>query len=295
MKNLIKCKELLDSKGVYQIINTVTQKKYIGSTTQNFRKRCWQHRTELNRKNHKNLHLQRSYDKYGPNVFLFDIIKVIDKDEAIREEEQLLLNLYKKEDLYNINTNAMIPTDEITIAKRTIGIKKATRERMKRYHMWLNKEKLDSYFSEKELHWFNKLKNPWNKNKKLSKEHILKLKTVERKITKEGLEKKKLAHRLNSPCIEVYLEDHLLAIFRSPIDLQEHSMKDDFPLIKYMKLVNKKGRNGYPPGRMCRIRILKCIKENILYKGFTFKSVNARCISNGVNESDEFMESLYFI
>ena len=295
MKNLIKSKELLNSKGVYQIVNTLNNKKYIGSTTQSFKKRCWQHRTELKNNKHKNPHLQHSYNKYGKEAFVFEIIKSISCDKTIRKEEQALLDYYNIDDLYNINTNAIVPTCPSILKRRNLSIKKATNARMDKYYRWKQDGCPEEGYTGSELAWFCKLMNPWNKGESLTELHINKLRTATRVMTRGGLASRALAMRLNSSCIEVYKNGICLAKFRSPQDLQDHSMMDTFPLIPYMELINKKGRNGYPPGRLCRTRVLKCAKENIQYKGLIFKSVNARCISNGADELDELTETLYLI
>lgn len=295
MINSIKDKDLLESMGVYQILNTHTQVRYIGSTTQSFRKRCYQHRTELTTIKHKNPHLQRSYAKHGASNFVFSIVKICNTAEECRNYEQQLFDTVDFKMLYNINTNAHTPTDPVVIKRRNQSIRDATKLRMEKYEAWKFNGFKDVEFEENDIKWFKTLYTPWNKGKVLSEEHKSKLRDVTRVMTSPGKKSRNNAMRRNAPCIEVYRDDTLIATFRSAIDLQDLSMKDDFPLVDYMTLINKKGRNGYPSGRMCRIRVTKVMNTNVLYKGLAFKSVNAPYISNGVSGPDEFMEALYNI
>lgn len=85
---------------VYKITNTSTKKIYIGST-KNFYKRKRDHRAKLNRNQHDNLYLQRSWNKYGAKTFQFDIIE---KTNDLLTTEQHYLDTLKPE--YNIGAHA---------------------------------------------------------------------------------------------------------------------------------------------------------------------------------------------
>ena len=50
--------------GIYQILNTVNGKFYIGSAV-DFTLRWAQHKWEFKNNRHSNTHLQRAYNKYG--------------------------------------------------------------------------------------------------------------------------------------------------------------------------------------------------------------------------------------
>lgn len=62
------------TSGVYAILNTLNNKKYVGSTNC-FKKRFAEHRSQLRRGNHKNIHLQRAFNKYGEKNFKFVILE----------------------------------------------------------------------------------------------------------------------------------------------------------------------------------------------------------------------------
>lgn len=69
--------------GIYCIENTATGQKYIGQSV-DIKRRFVAHRCALNNETHPNSHLQRSWNKYGPDMFNFYIIcecEDIDLDE----------------------------------------------------------------------------------------------------------------------------------------------------------------------------------------------------------------------
>jgi predicted GIY-YIG superfamily endonuclease len=73
--------------GIYAIVNTLNNKKYIGSS-ENLRKRYRQHFNNLNKNKHVNTHLQRAYNKYGASVFEFWILEECEniRDTLITKE-----------------------------------------------------------------------------------------------------------------------------------------------------------------------------------------------------------------
>lgn len=60
--------------GIYKIKNTLTGDFYIGSTTED-EKRKGKHFWELRNNVHHNIHLQRAFNKYGEINFKFELIK----------------------------------------------------------------------------------------------------------------------------------------------------------------------------------------------------------------------------
>ena len=63
------------SPGVYLIENKVTGKRYVGSTTINLQQRWNDHKSGLRNNKHANIHLQRTWNKYGEESFVFSIIE----------------------------------------------------------------------------------------------------------------------------------------------------------------------------------------------------------------------------
>ncbi len=61
--------------GVYTIFNKLTNKTYIGSCSTSIIQRWSNHRNELKRGIHANTYLQRSWNKYGEDNFIFEILE----------------------------------------------------------------------------------------------------------------------------------------------------------------------------------------------------------------------------
>lgn len=94
--------------GTYQIINTVNQKSYVGSSN-DITRRWRHHKLLLNTGKHHTLHLQGAWNKYGSDAFQFHIIKIADSAEQALQDEQLLLNALwdNSNDCYNSAKNVV--------------------------------------------------------------------------------------------------------------------------------------------------------------------------------------------
>lgn len=84
--------------GIYEIVNTVNGKRYVGSTV-GFKRRWQDHRSYLKRGRHHCHALQRAWLKYGEAAFNFRIIEHCDPGELLTREQALLDNL---EPEYNV-------------------------------------------------------------------------------------------------------------------------------------------------------------------------------------------------
>lgn len=94
---------------IYRITNMANGKFYIGSA-ESFARREWQHKYDLRRKTHKNPRLQAAWDKYGEEMFVFEIIEEVPPDRAAFDiENTYLMRFVGQEDCYNINTDAYVP------------------------------------------------------------------------------------------------------------------------------------------------------------------------------------------
>jgi group I intron endonuclease len=65
------------NKGIYKITNLKNNKVYIGQS-ENLNNREWNHFYWLGRGEHHNEHLQKSYNKYGRESFIFEVIEYTD-------------------------------------------------------------------------------------------------------------------------------------------------------------------------------------------------------------------------
>ena len=77
---------MINIKGIYIIENTINNKIYIGQTSVSFKNRLSNHVSELKRNKHCNNHLQRAWNKYGEDNFLFDILEECSKKLLNRRE-----------------------------------------------------------------------------------------------------------------------------------------------------------------------------------------------------------------
>lgn len=93
---------------IYEILNTVTGTKYVGSTRRPDNRES-SHFSKLRKNIHANSYLQNAWNKYGPEAFEFSIVKRFESEDDMRECEQEILNKYITEenwsDLYNIGIN----------------------------------------------------------------------------------------------------------------------------------------------------------------------------------------------
>lgn len=75
--------------GIYKIYCTINKKSYIGSSN-NVRKRMKEHYNNLNKNKHYNKNLQKAYNKYGSESFLFEILEICtEENRFIREQHYI--------------------------------------------------------------------------------------------------------------------------------------------------------------------------------------------------------------
>jgi len=131
---------------IYRITNMANGKFYIGSA-ESFARREWQHKYALRRNEHKNPRLQAAWNKYGEEMFVFEVIEEIAPDRnAFDIENTYLHKVVGQEDCYNINTDAIgmrtgIAHTEASKAKVSASRKgKAAGEDHYRYGQTVNEE-----------------------------------------------------------------------------------------------------------------------------------------------------------
>lgn len=108
--------------GIYKILNTITEKFYIGSAI-NLKIRIKGHKYKLRHNKHCNALLQASWNLHGEEAFEFEVLEYCDKEKLI-EKEQYWLDLtqcYDKIYGYNINK----------IANSRLGIKHTEETKLK--------------------------------------------------------------------------------------------------------------------------------------------------------------------
>lgn len=108
-------------QGVYKIENINNGKKYIGSS-KDIEKRFYQHKRELKNKTHHSVKLQHAWSKAkNKDIFLFDVIEVVDDIGALKEREQYYVDLF---DAYHSGYNCSLKVDNPRYAKKTLDKKK---------------------------------------------------------------------------------------------------------------------------------------------------------------------------
>lgn len=92
---------------IYRITNMENNHYYIGSA-ESFARREWSHKYELRKGTHKNPRLQAAWNKYGEEMFVFEILETVPEGVAAFEvENKYLAECVGKPDCYNINTDAI--------------------------------------------------------------------------------------------------------------------------------------------------------------------------------------------
>jgi len=89
---------------IYKILNKIDGKFYIGSTC-SIDRRFKEHKRDLNNGKHHSIYLQRAWDKYGEDAFVFEVIHECFKEE-VRDKEQYFLDHYRSYNYrigYNMN------------------------------------------------------------------------------------------------------------------------------------------------------------------------------------------------
>jgi len=128
--------------GIYQILNLVNGKIYVGSSNNiNNRKRSHLHCLRNNR--HRNQHLQYAWNKYGEHNFEFEILQIVKISKSLTGCEQFWISSTSCTDRkygYNIAINAQHPSLGTTLTKEhkqkiSEGTKKALMAPEKRKRM----------------------------------------------------------------------------------------------------------------------------------------------------------------
>jgi len=85
--------------GIYQIVNVVNNKSYIGSSTRDINRRFYKHKKLLSEGIHHSPYFQNAWNKYGASNFELRILALCEPSKC-RDEEQKYLDSFKPE--YNV-------------------------------------------------------------------------------------------------------------------------------------------------------------------------------------------------
>lgn len=103
-------------QGVYEILNSKTNKRYIGSSI-DIERRWKDHIRDLNNNKHHSIKLQRSWNKTkDKDIFKFNIIEIVDDINTLHKREQYYIDTY--DSFYNGYNCSMV--DDISINNKKI-------------------------------------------------------------------------------------------------------------------------------------------------------------------------------
>lgn len=97
--DLIKTESIKRSSGIYLIICSSNNRCYVGKS-KNIYRRCVSHREKLRKGEHHNIHLQRSWSKYGAKDFIFAAAEYCDEQFLGQKEIDWLLK-FEEDTLFN--------------------------------------------------------------------------------------------------------------------------------------------------------------------------------------------------
>jgi len=126
--------------GIYRIKNLVNNKCYYGSSKQ-IEKRFDRHKRELKNNIHINCILQRAWDKYGENNFIFEIVEECDIN-VLLETEQKYLDLQPD---YNIGIKSSGGDNLTKNPHKDKIVKKMTESVKRRYNLMTDEEKKEKH------------------------------------------------------------------------------------------------------------------------------------------------------
>jgi len=126
--------------GIYRIKNLVNGKCYYGSSKQ-IEKRFDRHKKELKNNIHINCVLQRAWDKYGENNFIFEIVEECNIN-VLLETEQKYLDLQPE---YNIGIKSSGGDNLTKNPNKGKIVKKMTESVKKRYESMTDEEKKEKH------------------------------------------------------------------------------------------------------------------------------------------------------
>jgi len=156
--------------GIYNIRNIINNNIYIGSAS-NLKNRWNVHKHKLSNNKHVNIHLQRAFNKYGSENFIFEVIEYVDKYNLIIREQNWI-DFFQPE--YNIRK----------VAHNNTGVKWSDESRKNASDRMKNKE-------------------PWNKGKKgISEETRIKMKDAWSRRRENGVDKPMFGKKHNNLSIE---------------------------------------------------------------------------------------------
>lgn len=271
---------------IYQILNTVNNKRYIGRTI-NWRGRKSNHKGSLRKNKHHSAHLQHAWNKYGEDSFLFEVIEECE-NHKLPEREGYWITFYSSTSAeYGYNIDKVTTRGEVERSFRTrlklggepyILYKHSTQEELEFPIKSLVKEYLGVHL----------------KNTKIIRNHAGRYIVCAKSAWNEQIKKdfiKYINTPLNNGGISVYVFDKstckLLKQFKSIAEAaRKLSMKEEH-IRMCLRSKRTISRNSYLFSREPKCPVL-VRKYKIIFKGCRLKKFRYRLIC-----PDESMVYLY--
>lgn len=131
--------------GIYRIRNIVNNKCYYGSS-KNINRRWTKHKSQLNHNRHENVILQRAWNKYGEDNFIFEIIEECTRQNLLITEQKYL----DSNPEYNIGLQSSGGDNLTNHPDRELIIKKITKTINNNINLMSDNEKKTKWSKPKE-------------------------------------------------------------------------------------------------------------------------------------------------
>jgi len=162
----------LNQSGIYKITNRKSGKVYVGSAV-NLRKRFTEHRWSLRQNKHYNKHLQNSWNLYGEDSFVFEIIELCPPASLLKKETSWIARLEACENGYNICQTA---SNRLGAKDSSVTKDRKSRAAIGRKHTDQTKKKM-SLKKKGQISPFTGRKHSLDSKEKMSKSSPLRQKT----------------------------------------------------------------------------------------------------------------------
>lgn len=147
--------------GIYKIENTINHKIYIGQSN-DIETRWTHHKWELNNHKHGNDHLQKAWDKFGEENFIFEIVELCD-ESVIDEKEQEYIKLFSSlscQNGYNLDSGGSWNKHHSQETKNKMSIKRSGKVNSEETRLKISQNRKGKCSGEQH----------WNYGKKMPKE-----------------------------------------------------------------------------------------------------------------------------
>ncbi len=266
--------------GIYKITNLKNNKIYVGSTGRSFKDRFNEHSRDLKNGKHKNYYLQSSYNKWGENIFKFEILEIINNLEFLHDREQKYLDdlCISKKFSYNINIKATggyqfseeVYKKRAQSFKETLNISINYSKKIKNNEITV--DDVPKKYKKLAIYYITPRDSSKNRTKEngYTFDHLKVPKTISEELKKARKISSIKTRENRTPYIEVYdTFGKYINTFRSSIDIQEYSIK--YP--KYFPILDRNTNSRTGDISYLKVQnITNCCNNRVKhYKGLQFK------------------------